>query len=85
MMTMEIEKEIILKVSTTSTYLTLSIANGNIGIQNNIEVLMSKLNFILSQCLVSEVLSVNGQRQIITKALIVKAYMIIKAYIARIP
>jgi hypothetical protein len=85
MMTMEIEKEIILKVSTTSTYLTLSIANGNIGIQNNIEVLMSKLNFILSQCLVSEVLSVNGQRQIITKALIVKAYIIIKAYIARIP
>jgi hypothetical protein len=84
-MTMEIENEIILKVSTTSTYLTLSIANGNIGIQNNIEVLMSKLNFILSQCLVSEVLSVNGQRQIITKALIVKAYMIIKAYIARIP
>jgi hypothetical protein len=85
MMTMEIENEIILKVSTTSTYLTLSIANGNIGIQNNIEVLMSKLNFILSQCLVSEVLSVNGQRQIITKALIVKAYIIIKAYIARIP
>jgi hypothetical protein len=84
-MTMEIENEIILKVSTTSTYLTLSIANGNIGIQNNIEVLMSKLNFILSQCLVSEVLSVNGQRQIITKALIVKAYIIIKAYIARIP